>query len=73
MPDWPEVRWSDATANSSPDARRHGVRPAPTRLSETAKIPRAGLLELATRTGSVLDAEERDLLPCQLFLLFKQP
>jgi SAM-dependent methyltransferase len=38
-----------------------------------AKIPRAELVELATRAGFVLDAERKELLPYQVFLLFKKP
>lgn len=40
---------------------------------EAAKIPRAQLLELATGTGLVLDVEHKDLLPYQVFLVFKKP
>jgi ubiquinone/menaquinone biosynthesis C-methylase UbiE len=40
---------------------------------EAAKIPRAKLVELVTRAGLVLDAEPRELLPYQVFLVFKKP
>ena len=38
-----------------------------------AKIPRAELVALATRAGFVLDAERKDLLAYQVFLLFRKP
>ena len=40
---------------------------------EAAKIPRAELVELATRAGFVLDSERTDLLPYQVFLVFRKP
>jgi ubiquinone/menaquinone biosynthesis C-methylase UbiE len=38
-----------------------------------AKIPRTELVKLATQAGFVLDAERKDLLPYQVFLIFKKP
>jgi ubiquinone/menaquinone biosynthesis C-methylase UbiE len=38
-----------------------------------AKIPRTQLVELVTKSGFVLEAERKDLLPYQLFLFFKKP
>jgi SAM-dependent methyltransferase len=40
---------------------------------EGAKIPRAQLIELATGAGFALDLERKDLLPYQVFLVFKKP
>ena len=40
---------------------------------EAAKIPRAGLLQLAAQAGLVLDAEHAALLPYQVFLVFTKP
>jgi hypothetical protein len=39
---------------------------------EHGKIPRAELLKLAAGAGLTLEAEPRDLLPYQLFLVFKR-
>ena len=39
---------------------------------ESAKIPRAKLVELVTHAGFVLDTEHKDLLPYQVFLVFKK-
>ena len=41
--------------------------------SEAAKIPRSQPVELSTTAGFVLDAGHEDLLPDQLFLVFKKP
>ena len=40
---------------------------------EAAKIPRAQLVELVTKAGFLLDSERKDLLPYQVFLVFKKP
>jgi ubiquinone/menaquinone biosynthesis C-methylase UbiE len=40
---------------------------------EAAKIPRAKLLELLTQAGFVLHSERKDLLPYQVFLVFRRP
>ncbi len=40
---------------------------------EAAKIPRAQLLDLVARAGFVLDSEHKDLLPYQVFLVFRKP
>jgi SAM-dependent methyltransferase len=47
--------------------------PLPEGPPEAAKIPRAKLVELVTRAGLVLDSERKDLLPYQVFLVFKKP
>jgi len=38
-----------------------------------AKIPKAELIELMTGAGLVADGEIQDLLPYQVFLIFKKP
>ena len=40
---------------------------------EAAKIPRARLVELVRGAGFVLDSERTDLLPYQVFLVFRKP
>jgi SAM-dependent methyltransferase len=40
---------------------------------EAAKIPRAQLLQLFAKAGFVLDSERKDLLPYQVFLVFRKP
>jgi SAM-dependent methyltransferase len=40
---------------------------------ESAKIPRAELLSLATQAGLRFDGEKANLLPYQLFLVFQKP
>ncbi len=40
---------------------------------EAAKIPRVQLVKLASRAGLVLASERKDLLPYQLFLVFRKP
>jgi SAM-dependent methyltransferase len=39
----------------------------------SAKIPRAQLVSLASKAGLVLDGEKRDILPYQVFLVFRKP
>ena len=45
----------------------------PTGPPEAVKIPRAQLLELVTKAGFVLDSEHAELLPYQVFLVFRKP
>ena len=40
---------------------------------ESAKIPRAQLLTLATQAGLALDGEKFNILPYQVFLVFRKP
>ncbi len=40
---------------------------------ETAKIPRAQLVSLATKAGLALDGEKPNILPYQVFLVFRKP
>ena len=40
---------------------------------EAAKISRADLMKMVTAAGLVLDSEEPDLLPYQVFLVFRKP
>jgi SAM-dependent methyltransferase len=40
---------------------------------ESVKIPRGELVKLATAAGLVLDSEQADLLPYQVFLVFQKP
>jgi hypothetical protein len=40
---------------------------------EAAKIPRAQLIPLVTNAGFALDSERKDLLPYQVFLVFRKP
>jgi hypothetical protein len=40
---------------------------------EGAKIPRAQLIDLATKAGLALDGEKSKLLPYQVFLVFRRP
>ena len=39
----------------------------------SAKIPRAQLVSLVTKAGLALDGEKRDILPYQVFLVFRKP
>jgi hypothetical protein len=39
---------------------------------ESAKIPRKQLVELVTQAGLALEAEKADLLPYQVFLVFRK-
>ena len=63
-------------------ALRHGARfvliefkqgKLPEGPPESAKIPRAELVELVTKAGFVLTSEHKNLLPYQVFLVFKKP
>ena len=40
---------------------------------ESAKIPRAQLIDLASKAGLALDGEQSKLLPYQVFLVFRKP
>ena len=40
---------------------------------ESAKIPRTQLVSLATKAGLALDGEKLDILPYQVFLVFRKP
>jgi len=40
---------------------------------ESVKIPRAQLVDLVTEAGLVLAAERAELLPYQVFLIFRKP
>ncbi len=39
---------------------------------ESAKIPKKQLLELVSQAGLALEAEKADLLPYQVFLVFRK-
>ena len=40
---------------------------------DAAKIPRAQLVSLASQAGLTLDSEKKEILPYQVFLVFKKP
>ena len=40
---------------------------------ESAKIPRAELVRLVTQAGLTLESEPKQLLPYQVFLVFRKP